>query len=110
MPPTVSRRGTHPTLQGVTYTLTIPILRVLKTMPNPLSVTQIHYAAGVGSRAGVARECDRLASHGVLTSPYVTGAPLVYALNRDHVLYDSVVALIVADDALWAQESPPSGK
>ena len=77
----------------------MPILRALAGRSSPATASQLTRVAEVGTEAGVRRALQRLAAHGVCLSEDV-GGRVVYTLNYDHLLYDAVAALLVADREL----------
>lgn len=79
--------------------LTMPILRALAHRSSPATAAQVHRAAVAGTEAGVRRALDRLTRHGLLLAEPI-GDRIVYSLNRDHVLYPAVTALIRSADEL----------
>jgi DNA-binding transcriptional ArsR family regulator len=79
--------------------LTMPILHALSRRASPATSAQLRRAAAAGTEAGVRRALDRLAQHGLVTAEEI-GDRTVYSLNREHVLYPSVTALLRAGDEL----------
>lgn len=79
--------------------LTMPVLRAVSRRTSPATAAQLRRAAAAGTEAGVRRALDRLARHGLLTAEEF-GDRIVYSLNRDHVLYPAVTALVRAEDEL----------
>ena len=77
----------------------MPILRALAGRSSPATASQLTLVAAVGTEAGVRRALQRLAAHGVCLSEDV-GGRVVYTLNYEHLLYDAVAALLVADREL----------
>lgn len=85
--------------RGLAAGLTMPILRALAGRSSPATAAQLSRLAEAGTEAGVRRALERLAAHGVCTSEDV-GGRTVYTLNRDHLLYVAVSALLDADREL----------
>lgn len=85
--------------RGLAGGLTMPILRALAGRSSPATAAQLSRLAGVGTEAGVRRALERLATHGVCSAEDV-GGRIVYALNREHLLYGAVAALLDADREL----------
>jgi DNA-binding transcriptional ArsR family regulator len=79
--------------------LTMPILRALSHRASPVTSAQLRRAAAAGTEAGVRRALDRLARHGLITAEEI-GDRIVYSLNREHILYPAVTALLRAGDEL----------
>ena len=79
--------------------LTIPLLHALSSRASPATAAQLRRAAAAGTEAGVRRALDRLAVQGLLTTEQI-GDRVVYLLNRDHVLYPAVTALLRTQDEL----------
>lgn len=77
----------------------MPLLRALSHRASPATAAQLRRAAASGTEAGVRRALDRLAQHGLLTAEQI-GDRIVYSLNRDHILYPAVAALLRAGDEL----------
>jgi predicted nucleotidyltransferase len=77
----------------------MPLLRALSSRASPATAAQLRRAAAAGTEAGVRRALDRLAVQGLLTTERI-GDRVVYLLNRDHVLYAAVTALLGAQDEL----------
>jgi hypothetical protein len=77
----------------------MPVLRALSSRASPATAPQLRRAAAAGTEAGVRRALDRLAVQGLLTTEEI-GDRVVYLLNRDHVLYPAVTALLRAEDEL----------
>lgn len=73
--------------------LTVPVLRALSRRSTPATASQIWRAAGRGTLAGVQRSCDRLVEHGLVESDEIAGR-VVYLLNSEHLLFDSVMRLL----------------
>jgi predicted nucleotidyltransferase len=79
--------------------LIMPVLRALSSRASPATAAQLRRAAAAGTEAGVRRALDRLAGQGLLATEEI-GGRVVYLLNRDHVLYPAVTALLRAEDEL----------
>jgi len=79
--------------------LTMPLLRALSSRASPATAAQLRRAAAAGTEAGVRRALDRLAVQGLVTTEEI-GGRVVFLLNRDHVLYPAVTALLRAEDEL----------
>lgn len=77
----------------------MPLLRALSRRASPVTAAQLRRAAAAGTEAGVRRALDRLARHGLATAAEF-GDRIVYTLNREHVLYPAVAALVRAEDEL----------
>ncbi len=77
----------------------MPLLRALSHRASPATAAQLRRAAAAGTEAGVRRALDRMAQHGLVTAEEI-GDRVVYSLNRDHVLYPAVTALLRADGEL----------
>ena len=77
----------------------MPVLRALSSRASPATAAQLRRAAGAGTEAGVRRALHRLARQGLLTTDEI-GDRVAYSLNRDHVLYPAVTALLRAGDEL----------
>lgn len=84
--------------------LTVPVLRALSRRSTPAIASQLWRAAGCGTLAGIQRACDRLVEHGVVEAHEAAGR-VVYALNRDHLLYASAMALLAHDGELRSRLS-----
>ena len=81
--------------------LTMPVLRALSSRASPATAAQLRRAAAAGTEAGVRRALERIAVQGLLTTVQI-GDRVVYLLNRDHVPYPAVTALLRAQDELAA--------
>jgi len=77
----------------------MPLLRALSSRASPATAAQLRRVAAAGTEAGVRRALDRLARQGLLTTDEI-GDRFVFSLNRDHVLYPAVTALLRAEDEL----------
>jgi hypothetical protein len=77
----------------------MPLLHALSSRASPATAAQMRRAAAAGTEAGVRRALDRLALHGLVTTEEI-GDRIVYLLNRDHVLYPAVTALLLAEGEL----------
>jgi predicted nucleotidyltransferase len=79
--------------------LTIPLLRALASRGSAATAEQLRRAAGAGTAAGLRRALERLAVHGLVRDIRAGERATLYELNRDHVLYPAVQALllVVAD-------------
>jgi len=77
----------------------MPVLRALSTRASPATAAQLRRVAAAGTEAGVRRALDRLAVQGLVTTEEI-GGRVVFLLNRDHVLYPAVTALLRAEDEL----------
>lgn len=75
----------------------MPVLHALSRRASPATAAQLRRAAAAGTEAGVRRSLERLARHGLLTAEEI-GDRIVYSLNRDHVLYPAVMALVGAGE------------
>jgi len=80
--------------------LTIPLLRALASRGPGATAEQLRRAADAGTAAGVRRALDRLAEHGLLHEVRLGERATLYELNRDHILYPAVQALLAVSDAL----------
>ena len=80
--------------------LTLPLLRAAASRAGGATAEQLRRVAGVGTAAGVRRALERLAEHGVLHETRVGERGALYELNRDHVLYPTVQALLGVGDVL----------
>lgn len=80
--------------------LTVGLLRALAARGGGATSEQLRRVAGRGTPAGVRRALERLAEHGVVTSSRVGAVSAVYQLNREHVLYPAVQALLETRHAL----------
>ena len=85
--------------RGLAGGLTVPILRALAGRSSPATAAQLTRVAGAGTEAGVRRALERLAAHGLCASEEL-GGRVLFTLNRDHVLYGAVAALLKADAEL----------
>lgn len=74
--------------------LTVVLLRALAARSGGATSEQLRRVAGRGTSAGVRRSLERLAEHGVVTSTRVGEVSALYELNREHVLYPVVQALV----------------
>jgi len=88
--------------RGLAGGLTLPILRALSTRSTPATAAQVERVTGEGTAAGIRRALERLADHGVCLRDEV-GGRVVYSLNRDHILYSAVEALLHSDRALQSR-------
>jgi len=77
----------------------MPLLRALSSRASPATAAQLRRAAAAGTEAGVRRALDRLAVQGLVTTEEI-GGRVVFLLNRDHVLYPAVTALLRAEEEL----------
>jgi predicted nucleotidyltransferase len=77
----------HP-IRCVIPSLDGPVLEALASRTSPMSLTEVHQRAGLGSLSGVRKVLQRLAEQGV-----VHHAPAGYVLNRDHVAAPALVLL-----------------
>lgn len=80
--------------------LTAVLLRALAARSGGATSEQLRRVAGRGTPAGVRRSLERLAEHGVVTSMRVGEVSALYELNREHVLYPVVQALVEVQHVL----------
>jgi predicted nucleotidyltransferase len=80
--------------------LTVPLLRALASRGTAATAEQLRRTAGVGTAAGVRRALERLAQHGLLRDVRVGERATLYELNREHLLYPAVQALLETAAAL----------
>lgn len=79
--------------------VTMPVLAALAHRGGPVSSSQVHRAAAVGTESGIRRALNRLAESGLVLT-HTLGGYTAYQLNADHVLYSSVRALLDASSEL----------
>lgn len=80
--------------------LTVPLLRALVARTGGATSEQLRRVAGTGTAAGARRALERLAEHGVVKLTRVGEVSAIYELNREHVLYPAVQALVSVKDDL----------
>lgn len=80
--------------------LTAALLPALASRTGGATPEQLRRVAGRGTPAGVRRALERLAEHGLVNSVRVGAASAMYEINREHILYPVVQALLDADHAL----------
>lgn len=85
--------------------LTMALLRALASRAGGATPEQLRRVAGRGTPAGVRRALERLAEHGLVNSARVGAASAMYEINRKHVLYPVVEALMEVDHALTPRVS-----
>ncbi|WP_162453007.1 nucleotidyltransferase domain-containing protein [Phytoactinopolyspora mesophila] len=85
---------------ALTSRLTIAVLRSLASRRGSATTEQVRRTAGIGTAAGVRRVLEKLIEHGLVTDTGPATRPALYELNRDHVLYPAVQALLAAREAL----------
>jgi DNA-binding transcriptional ArsR family regulator len=83
---------THPA-RAVVPSLDVDVLAVLVATTQPLTGRQIHRMSSRGSWSGVRRVLERLERHG-LVDVVQAGSANLYSLNRDHVAFTAVLALV----------------
>jgi len=66
----------------------------------PVTAQQLQQLAGIGTQAGIRRTLDKLAEHGLLSVSMLGQRVSGYELNRDHVLYPAIQALLSASKVL----------
>lgn len=85
--------------RALTSDLTVPVLRALVGRSSLTTAAQIWRVSASGTYAGVQRVLERLARHGLCVTDRI-GDRTVYRLNRDHLLYPAVIALLSASGEL----------
>lgn len=86
--------------QAITPTLDGPVLAVLASTAQALTVGQIERLVGRGSRKGLHNVLRRLAAQGML-DVQMSGRTRSYGLNREHVAAPAAVALAEIRTRLW---------
>jgi predicted nucleotidyltransferase len=85
-------------LETVTPTLDGDVLKVLARAEASFTVGQIQQLVGHGARSGLRKVLERLVAQGVVTADRKP-AVVLYALNRQHLAADGIVALANLRDA-----------